>query len=116
MAQPQEPLRLHHAPRSFSKVMVLANKALSDHKTDEAVELYNQVLYTLAPAHICAFLNRCMAWIESGYYELAVVDAYRACILTAELEQVRKLAATTYPFIASVRAFTPLLISRHVLV
>ena len=108
MAQSREPLRLHHAPKSFCNVMILANKALSEHKTDEAIEHYEEVLYTLAPAHTCAFLNRCMAWIESGYYELAVVDAYRACILAAELEQVRIFAETTYPFIASVRDFTTL--------
>ena len=107
MAQPKESApRLHRSPQSFWVAMVQANKALSNHETDEAVQHYNNVLYTSAPAHTCAFLNRSMAWIESGYYELAVMDVYRACRTANELKQVRNVEATTHPFTTSVRALT----------
>ena len=115
MAQPKQVLRLVHAPKSFCDVMVHANVALSNHKTDEAIQQYNRVLYTLAPAHTCAFLNRCMAWIESGYYELAVMDACRALVTATELGKVRNSPATTHPPTNSVRVFPPLLISRRIL-
>ena len=69
--------------------MIRANVALSNGKAEEAISHYTEVLYKLSPAHVCAFLNRSMAYIESGYYELAVMDAFRACITAHELGEVR---------------------------
>lgn len=69
--------------------MVRANIALSSGRPEQAIRHYTEVLYKLSPAHVCAFLNRSMAYIEERYYELAVVDAYRACIATSELGKVR---------------------------
>ena len=89
MAQPRKPIRLVHAPKGFCEVMIHANIALSNGEIGEAINHYNEVLYKLAPAHVCAFLNRSMAFLKSGYYELAVVDAFRACVAARELRQVR---------------------------
>ena len=69
--------------------MVQANIALTSGYPAEAISHYNEVLYNLSPGHVCALLNRSMAYIESGYYELAVVDAYRASIAAGELRMVR---------------------------
>lgn len=91
MAQPRATLRLVHAPKSFCDVMVHANIALSNNNLEEAIEHYTAVLYKLSPGHVCAFLNRSMAYVRSGYYELAVIDAYRACIAANELKKVRTL-------------------------
>ena len=88
MAQPEKNLRLVHAPESFCDVMVRANIALVNDRPEKAIHLYTEVLYKLSPAHVCAFLNRSMAYIQDGYYELAVTDAYRACITASELRKV----------------------------
>ena len=88
MAQPEKSLRLVHAPESFCDVMVRANIALVNDRPEKAIHLYTEVLYKLSPAHVCAFLNRSMAYIQDGYYELAVTDAYRACITASELRKV----------------------------
>ena len=89
MAQPRKAIRLVHAPRGFCEVMIHANIALSNGELGEAINHYNEVLYKLAPAHVCALLNRSMAFLKSGYHELAVVDAFRACVAASELRQVR---------------------------
>ena len=68
--------------------MVRANKALSSHRPQEAIQKYTEVLYKLSPGHVCAFLNRSMAYVDEGYYELAVMDAYRACVGASELSKV----------------------------
>ena len=89
MAQPRPVLRLHHAPKGFCDVMVHGNIALYNGSLAEAINHYTEVLYNLSPGHVCAFLNRSMAYLESGYWELAVMDAYRACLAASELRQVR---------------------------
>ena len=88
MAQPNAPIRLHHARDGFCDMMINANLALSKGKVAEAINQYTEVLYKLSPGHVCALLNRSMAFIEGGYYELAVMDAYRACMAAAELQKV----------------------------
>ncbi|CAD6572761.1 MAG: hypothetical protein ASARMPREDX12_005434 [Alectoria sarmentosa] len=92
MAQPEKSLRLVHAPESFCDVMVRANIALVNDRPEKAIHLYTEVLYKLSPAHVCAFLNRSMAYIQDGYYELAVTDAYRACITASELRKNSRIA------------------------
>lgn len=74
--------------------MVRGNKALSSHRSEEAIQRYTEVLYKLSPGHVCAFLNRSMAYIDEGYYDLAVMDAYRACMAASELCKVRISRAT----------------------
>lgn len=69
--------------------MIHANIALRNGDSAEAIRYYDRVLYNLSPGHICALLNRCMAYIESGHPELAVMDAYRARIAAGELREVR---------------------------
>ena len=69
--------------------MVRANIALSTGKSAEAIQHYTKVLYKLSPAHACAFLNRSMAYVEEGYYELAVMDAYRAKLAAGTMRKVR---------------------------
>lgn len=69
--------------------MVRGNIALSTGKPTEAIEHYTEVLYKLSPGNVCALLNRSMASLEEGYYELAAMDAHRAKIAADELRQVR---------------------------
>lgn len=69
--------------------MIHANIALWNGNSAEAIRYYDEVLYNLSPGHICALLNRCMAYIDSGHPELAVMDAYRAKIAAGELREVR---------------------------
>ena len=89
MAQPRKAIRLIHAPKGFCDVMIHANIALNNGEFGEAINHYTEVLYKLAPAHVCAFLNRSMAFLKIGYHELAVVDAYRACGAANDLRKVR---------------------------
>ena len=65
--------------------MFKGNKALVARKAKEAYDHYTQILYTVCPGHICAFMNRSLAHILMGYPELAVFDAYRATQLCHEL-------------------------------
>ena len=88
MAQTRTSLRLTHVRDSYCDFMVRANIALSCGRSQEAIDLYTRVLYELSPGHVCAFLNRSMAYLEEGYYELAVMDAYRACLAAKELWMV----------------------------
>lgn len=74
--------------------MVRGNKALSSHRSEEAIQRYTEVLYKLSPGHVCAFLNRSMAYIDEGYYDLVVMDAYRACMAASELCKNTRVADT----------------------
>lgn len=96
MAEPDRSVRIVHAHESLCDVMVRANKALSSHRPQEAIQHYTKVLYKLSPGHVCAFLNRSMAYLYEGYYDLAVMDAYRACIAASELSKVNIARATPY--------------------
>ena len=88
MPGPRLPNPLHHAPRDFRDVMIHANIALTKGELVNATNLYSEVLYKLSPGLLCALLNRSMAFLQGGYPELAVMDAYRACVAANELRKV----------------------------
>ncbi len=102
MAQPGTIVRFIYAPERFCDAMIQANIALSDGRAKEAIRHYTEVLYELQPAHVCAFLNRSMAYLELGYHDLAVMDAYRACIAANELRKVRVSGVDHFSFETSV--------------
>ncbi len=102
MAQPETIVRLIYTPERFCDVIVHGNIALSDGRPDEAIRHYTEVLYELQPAHVCAFLNRSIAYLELGYYDLAVMDAYRACITANEMRKVRVSGVDQFSFETSV--------------
>ncbi|KAL2037076.1 hypothetical protein N7G274_010203 [Stereocaulon virgatum] len=60
--------------------LVQANIFLSQKNTQEAIKLYTKILYTVSPGHVCALLNRALAYLCLEHPELAVVDAYRAAV------------------------------------
>ena len=64
--------------------MVRANKYLSECDLNKAIGHYTKILYSLSDGHVCALLNRSLAYLLGGYPELAVVDAYRASIIANE--------------------------------
>ena len=66
--------------------MFKANALLAARRPREALNLYTRILYQKSPGHICAFLNRALAYSVLGYPELAVVDAYRALVLAGDLQ------------------------------
>lgn len=74
-------LRLIHRGGSPEEAMMRANQLLSEHEPDKAIKIYSKILYKLSPGSVCAFLNRSLAYILLQLPELAVVDAYRACML-----------------------------------
>ena len=73
--------------------MVRANIALNNGDFLEAINRYSEVLYQIAHGNVCALLNRSMAFLQRGHGELAVMDAYRACVAAAELRKVRPAVA-----------------------
>ena len=87
-----------HDPKSLCDVMIHANIALNNGRSDDAILFYTEVLYELAPAHVGALLNRSIAYVEAGYYELAVIDAHRACIAANELRKVRSPGTPAHSF------------------
>lgn len=92
MAQSTRRLRLVHAGESFCDTMVSANTALSDGRIGDAIRHYTEVLYKQSPGHVCAFLNRSLAYLEDGDCELAVMDAYRAGLAASELRKSSPVA------------------------
>ena len=82
MAKPS--LRVIHSHGSADDLLFRGNAELAAGYPESALELYTKVLYELCPGHICAFLNRALAYIALGYPELAVMDAYRAGIICTE--------------------------------
>ena len=88
MASSRPSLRLFHASESFCEVIILGNKALSNGNFEEAIYHYTEVLYKLSTAHVYALLNRSLAYLFAGYYELAVTDAYRAWWAASEMRSV----------------------------
>ena len=84
MARPA--LRLIHSHDSADDLMFKANALLAARRPREALNLYTKILYQKSPGHICAFLNRALAYSLLGYPELAVVDAYRALVLSGDLK------------------------------
>lgn len=89
MASDEQRLQIWPAPGSLSDIMVRGNMLLSTGKTAEAINYYTHVLHKLSPGHVCAFLNRSIAYLEEGCYELAVMDAHRAKIAVDEMRNVR---------------------------
>jgi hypothetical protein len=86
MAKPS--LRLIHAANSPEELLFRANAHLSKGALKKALQLYTKVLYETSPGHICAFLNRALAYMRLGYPALAVVDAYRAGIAANEMRSI----------------------------
>ncbi|MCJ1432014.1 hypothetical protein MMC27_001370 [Xylographa pallens] len=83
MARPTlESVRNHE---SADELLFRGNAELVAGRPDQALRLYTKVLYDVSPGHVCAFLNRAMAYISLGYPELGVMDAYRAAITCQEL-------------------------------
>ncbi|KAL9577849.1 MAG: hypothetical protein Q9212_006102 [Teloschistes hypoglaucus] len=73
-------------PQSSSEGSILAaNALLSSGKPRAAIEQYTDVLYSQAPGHIIAFLNRSLAHIADHQPELAAADAYRAALSLDQL-------------------------------
>ncbi|KAL9121560.1 MAG: hypothetical protein Q9187_001879 [Circinaria calcarea] len=89
MARPT--LRLIHSHDSADDLMFKANALLAARRPREALNLYTKILYQKSPGHICAFLNRALAYSLLGYPELAVVDAYRALVLLGDLQNRRRV-------------------------
>ena len=89
MARPA--LRLIHSHDSPDDLMFKANALLAARRGREALNLYTKILYQKSPGHICAFLNRALAYSLLGYPELAVVDAYRALVLLGDLQNRRRV-------------------------
>lgn len=107
MAQPRQSLKVTHRAKTFEDHIIHANMALRDGNPGEAICYYDRVLYELSPGHICALLNRCLAYIESGHPELAVMDAYRAKIAASELREVRPCALSIRGFEFSLGKILP---------
>ena len=76
---------LHNSTGSSEDLMFKGNKALAARRPKEAHDHYTKILYSVCPGHICAFMNRCLAYLLMGYPELAVTDAYRATQMCHEL-------------------------------
>ena len=83
MARPA--LRLIHSTDSADDLMFRANQSLATGYPKIALSLYTRILYDVCPGHICAFLNRALAYIVLGYPELGVVDAYRAAVIAHDM-------------------------------
>ncbi|MCJ1377875.1 hypothetical protein MMC17_000971 [Xylographa soralifera] len=83
MARPT--LRPVHNQESADELLFRGNAELVAGRPDQALRLYTKVLYDVSPGHVCAFLNRAMAYVSLGYPELGVMDAYRAAITCQEL-------------------------------
>ena len=78
-------LRLIHSPDSAEDLLFRGNAELASGRPDQALQLYTKVLYDVCPGHVCAFLNRALAYINLGYPELAVMDTYRAATVCNKL-------------------------------
>jgi len=85
MAERRPSLRLVHSIHSVDGILLRGNSHLSEGKPEDAIKLYNKVLYDLSPGHPCALLNRALAYMWIGYHELAVADAYRAGMAATEM-------------------------------
>jgi len=80
-------LRIVHRTDSPEELMIRANTFLSQGQAEEAVKLYTQILYKELHGHVCALLNRSLAYICLHLPELAVTDAYRAGIAIQEMRE-----------------------------
>lgn len=89
MAQANNNAVVVHARDGYCDTMVRGNKALSNRNSEVAIQIYTKILYDLSPGDVCAFLNRSIAYVQEGYSELAVIDAYRASLAAREMNNVR---------------------------
>ncbi|MCJ1286612.1 hypothetical protein MMC26_005958 [Xylographa opegraphella] len=78
-------LRSVHGLERADELLFRGNTELVAGRSDQALQIYTKVLYEVSPGHVCAFLNRAMAYIALGYPELGVTDAYRAAITCQRL-------------------------------
>ncbi|MCJ1402155.1 hypothetical protein MMC11_005374 [Xylographa trunciseda] len=85
MAKPA--LRLVHHHENADDLLFRGNAELAAGRPDQALRFYTKVLYKVSPGHVCAFLNRSLAYLALGYPELGVMDAYRAAIACHELRR-----------------------------
>ncbi|MCJ1408692.1 hypothetical protein MMC19_002767 [Ptychographa xylographoides] len=83
-----------HTHNSADDLLFQANAQLAAGHPDIALDLYTKVLYEVSPGHLCAFLNRALAYIQLGYPELGVVDAYRAKCICQKLRSNVDLSPT----------------------
>ena len=85
----------HHDLNSgkAEEMLVRANELLSTLEYREALELYTKVLYEVSPGHVCALLNRSLAYLALSYPELAAVDAYRAVIAANDMRKITSKSA-----------------------
>ena len=88
MAKPT--LRLIHSHNGPDDLLFRANALLATGNAEEALRLYTRILYGVSPGHVCAFLNRSLAYLALGYPELAVTDAYRAAVVTHSIRATRR--------------------------
>ena len=92
---PRPPLKLIHPHGSADDLLFRGNTELAAGHPERALEFYTKVLYEVCPGHICAFLNRALAYVALGYPELAVMDAYRA---TGICNQIRYTHPSRHSF------------------
>ena len=88
-------LRLIHSRDSTDDLLFRANAHLAGHEPDKALPLYTKVLYETSPGHVCAFLNRSLAYIALGYPELASMDAFRAAVSADATRPTTSIMADT---------------------
>ena len=81
-------LHLIHSHNSTEDLLCRANALLGDRDPAQALVLYTKVLYGNGPGHVCALLNRALAYIWLDLPELAVADAYRAGIVANQMRNV----------------------------
>ncbi|MCJ1482117.1 hypothetical protein MMC06_002279 [Schaereria dolodes] len=79
--------RLVHSHDGAEDLLFRANALLAGGEAEQALSLYTRVLYDVSRGHVCAFLNRSLAYGALGYPELAAADAYRAALATHDLRE-----------------------------
>ena len=95
MSQPSIRVNSRTGPEHFC---FRGNEELANNRPQVAIKYYTHVLHELCPGHICALLNRCLAYVLLGYPELAVYDAYAAVTLAYQCRDL--WAPTNGPLIA----------------
>ncbi|MCJ1441850.1 MAG: hypothetical protein MMC23_002342 [Stictis urceolatum] len=93
-------LRIVHSSATASEKIFDANRLVSQGtqaSLSQALKIYTEILYTDSPGHICALLNRALAYIGLGYPELAVTDAYRAAQICHDTRRVHVIKEVLCP-------------------
>lgn len=94
MAQNNNHAGIVHARDGYCDIMVRGNQALSNRQPEVAIKYYTKILYKLSPGDVCALLNRSIAYVCEGYFELAVTDAYRASLAARAINHRTEVANT----------------------